>query len=66
MCPTGDPSVVSVTVRLLSDNNRGIPTFVGFGVCVCLSPCRDLILGPCRPDAETVETPSFLVLALGG
>ena len=66
MCPTGDPSVVSVTVWLLSDNNWGIPTLVGLGVCVCVSLCRDLILGPRRPDAEMVETPSFLVLVLGG
>lgn len=60
------PCVVSVTIWLLSDNNQGIPTFVGFGVCVCLSRCCDLILGPRHPDAEMVETPSFLVLAPGG
>ena len=65
VCPTGDPSVVSVTICLLSDNNRGISMFVGFGVCVCLSPCSDLILGLRHPDAEMIETPSFLVLALG-
>ena len=57
---------MSVTVWLLSDNNRGILTFVGLGVCVCLSPCHDLILRLRRPDAEMVETPSFPVLALGG
>ena len=66
MCPTGDPSVVSVTFRLLFDNIRGVPMFVGLGVCVCLSPCHDLILGLRHPDAEMVETPSFPVLALGG
>ena len=66
VCPTGDPSVVSVTICLLSDNNRGISMFVGFGVCVCLSLCSDLLLGSRHPDAEVVETPSFLVLVLGG
>ena len=36
VCPTRDPSVVSVTVRLLSDNDRGIPCLLGLGcVCVC-------------------------------
>ena len=57
---------MSVTIQLLSDNDRGNPTFVGFGVCVCLSLCSDLLLGSRHPDAEVVETPSFLVLVLGG
>ena len=70
MYPIGDHSVVYVTIRLLLDNIGGIPTFVGFGVCVCLShvaiTCsyRNLWLG--HPNAQMVGTTSFLVLALGG
>ena len=37
MYPIGDHSVVYVTIWLLFDNIGGIPTFVGFEVCVCLS-----------------------------
>ena len=70
MYPIGDHSVVYVTIRLLFDNIGGIPTFVGFGVCVCLShaaiTCSYRILWLGHPNAEMVGTTSFLVLALGG
>ena len=69
MYPTGDNSVVYVTIWLLLDNIGGIPTFVGFVVCVSLSHaaiiCRYWILWLGHPNAEMVGTTSFLVLALG-
>ena len=69
MYPIGDHSIVYVTIRLLFDNIGGIPTFVGFGLCVCLShadiTCSYLILWLGHPNAEMVGTTSFLVLALG-
>ena len=69
MYPIGDHSIVYVTIRLLFDNIGGIPTFVGFGLCVCLSHadimCSYLILWLGHPNAEMVGTTSFLVLALG-
>ena len=37
MYPIGDHSFVYVSIWLLFDNIGGIPTFVGFEVCVCLS-----------------------------
>ena len=37
MYPIGDHSVVYVTIWLLFDNIGGIPTFVGFGVCVSIT-----------------------------
>ena len=70
MYPIGDHSVVYVTIQLLLDNIGGILTFVGFGVCVCLShvaiTCSYLILWLGHPNAEMVGTTSFLVLVLGG
>ena len=70
MYPIGDHSVVYVTIRLLLDNIGGIPTFVGFGVCVCLShvaiTCSYWILWLGHPNAQMVGTTSFLVLVLGG
>lgn len=69
MYPIGDHSVVYVTIQLLFDNIGGILTFVGFGVCVCLShaaiTCSYRILWLGHPSAEMVGTTSFLVLALG-
>ena len=70
MYPIGDHSVVYVTIQLLFDNIGGIPTFVGFGVCVCLLHaaimCSYLILWLGNPNTDMVGTTSFLVLALGG
>ena len=70
MYPTGDNSVVYVTIWLLLDNIGGDSDFCWFwGVCVCLSHvaimCRYLILWLGHPNAEMVGTTSFLVLALG-
>ena len=69
MYPIGDHRVVYVTIWLLFDNIGGIPSFDGFGVCVCLShaaiTCSYLILWLGHPNAEMVGTTSFLVLALG-
>ena len=59
-----------VTIQLLFDSIGGILTFVGCGVCVCLSheaiTCsyQNLWLG--NPNAEMVGTTSFVVLMLGG
>ena len=68
MYPIGDNSVVYVTIWLLLDNIGGIPTFVGFGLCVCLSHadimCSYPILWLGHPNAKMVGTTSFLVLAL--
>ena len=70
MFPTGDNSVVYVTIRLLLDNTGWIPTFVGCVVCVCLShvaiTCSYWILWLGHSNAQMVGTTSFLVLALGG
>ena len=70
MYPIGDQSVVYVTIQLLFDNIGGILTFVGCGVCVCLShesiTCSYRILWLRNPNTEMVGTTSFLVLALGG
>ena len=70
MYPIGDHSIVYVTIRLLFDNIGGIPTFVGFGLCVCLShvaiTCSYRILWLGHTNTEVVGTTSFLVLALGG
>ena len=58
-----------VTIQLLFDIIGGIPTFVGFGVCVCLShvaiTCSYRILWLVHPNIDMVGTTSFLVLALG-
>ena len=68
--PIGDHGVVYVTIQLLFDNIGGILTFVGCGVCVCLSheaiTCSYRILWLGNPNAEMVGTTSFLVLMLGG
>ena len=67
--PFGDHRIVYGIIWLLFDNIGGILTFVGFGVCVCLSHAaimgsyRILWLG--HPNAEMVGTTSFLVLDLG-
>ena len=70
MYPIGDHSVVYVTIWLLFDNIGGILTFVGFGMCVCLSHaaimCSYQILWLGHPNAEMVGTTSFLLLELGG
>ena len=70
MYPIGDHRVVYGKIRKLFDNIRGILTFVGFGVCVCLShaaiTCSYWILWLGHPNTEMVGTTSFLVLALGG
>ena len=69
MYPIGDHSVVYGIIRELFDNTGGILTFVGFGVCVCLShaaiTCSYRILWLGHPDAEMVGTLSFLVMELG-
>ena len=70
MYPIGDHRVVYVTIWLLFDNIGGIPSFDGFGVCVCLShaaiTCSYPILWLGHPNTEMVGTTSFLVLVLGG
>ena len=70
MYPIGDNSVVYVIIWLLLDNIGGILTFVGFGLCVCLShvaiTCSYRILWLGHPNAQMVGTTSFLVLTLGG
>ena len=59
-----------VTIQLLFDNIGGILTFVGCGVCVCLSheavTCSYQIFRLGHPNAEMVGTTSFLLLELGG
>ena len=70
MYPIGDNSFVYVSIWLLFDNIGGIPTFVGFEVCVCLSHaaimCSYWILWLGHPNPDIVGTTSFLVLALVG
>ena len=70
MYPIGDHGLVYVTIWLLFDNIGGILTFVGCGVCVCLSneaiTCSYWILWLGNPNTEMVGTTSFLVLMLGG
>ena len=70
MYPFGDHSIVYGIIRLLFDNIGGILTFVGCGVCVCLSheaiTCSYQIFQLGHPNAEMVGTTSFLVLMLGG
>ena len=67
--PLGDHGVLYVTIHLLFDNIGGILTFVGCGVCVCLShvaiTCSYRILWLGHPNAKMVGTTSFLVLVLG-
>ena len=69
MYPIWDHSVVYGIIRLVLDNIGGIPTFVGFVVCVSLSHaaimCSYWILWLGHPNAKTVGTTSFLVLAQG-
>ena len=69
MYPIGDHSIVYGIIRKLFDKIGGILTFVGFGVCVCLShaaiTCSYRILWLAHPDAEMVGKISFLVLELG-
>ena len=69
MYPIGGHSIVYVTIWLLFDNIGGIRTFVGFGLCVCLShaviTCSYLTLWLGHASAEMVGATSFLVVALG-
>ena len=70
MYPIGDHSVVYVTIWLLFDNIGGIPTFVGFGVCVSITCSYHMQLSDPLAGSpkitKMVGTTSFLVLALVG
>ena len=67
MYPIGDHSFVYVSIWLLFDNIGGIPTFVGFEVCVCVYHMQlsDPLAGSPK-ITKMVGTTSFLVLALVG